>query len=94
MGSGHNFITRLFYAGTRPIIGKTDGGRRTINFADLGGDLAGAALTQAYYPPLNRGTTEVLKTFGGSVGGDALRFVVTEFLADTLNGLHLTHSRE
>ena len=87
LGSGHNLITRLFYAGTRPIIGKTDGGRRTINFADLGGDLAGAALTPAYYPPLNRGFDEVLKTFGGSVGGDALGYVVSEFLSTSLHGL-------
>lgn len=89
LGAGHNFFTRVIYAGTRPIIGRTDGGRRTINFSDLGGDLAGAALTQAYYPQLNRGTTEVLKTFGGSVGGDALGYLVTEFLS---GALHLGHS--
>ncbi len=94
LGSGHNFFTRVIYAGTRPIIGKTDGGRRTINFSDLGGDLAGAALTQAYYPPLNRGVTEVLKTFGGSVGGDAIGFLASEFLSDALHGLHITRSRD
>lgn len=94
MGSGHNFVKRLVYAGTRPLITKTDGGRRTINFADLGGDLAGAALTQAYYPPINRNATDVLRTFGGSVGGDALGDVVSEFLSDALHGLHITHSRQ
>lgn len=92
MGPGHNFFKRVIYAGTRPIIGKTDGGRTTINFSDLGGDLAGSALTQVYYPPLNRGTTEVLKTFGGSVGGDALGFLASEFLPGIFNALHLTHS--
>lgn len=89
MGSGHNFVKRLVYAGTRPLITRTDGGRSTPNFSLLGGELAGAALTQAYYPPLNRGFTEVARTFGGSVGSTALGFVVTEFLADTLQVFHL-----
>ena len=90
MGSGHNFVKRLVYSGSRALITRTDGGHLTPNFAQLGGNLAGAALTQAYYPPINRGFTQVAETFGGSVGGSALGFVVSEFLADTLHGLHIT----
>lgn len=88
MGSGHNFFKRLVYAGTRPLITRTDGGRSTPNFSLIGGDLAGAALTQAYYPPLNRGFTEVAKTWGGSIGSSALGFVVSEFLSDALAVFH------
>lgn len=80
MGSGHNFIKRLAYAGTRPIFTRTLGGRQTLNLGSLGGNLAGSYLTQAYYPDLNTSNTEVLKTFGGSVGGSALGYVVYEFL--------------
>ena len=82
MGKGHNFFKRLTYAGTRELITRTDGGHQTINFANIGGNLAGAALTAAYYPPVNTSTTEVLQTFGGSVGGSALYYVVAEFLPD------------
>ncbi len=82
MGKGHNFVKRLGYAGTRGLITRTDGGRQTLNIANIGGNLAGSALTPVYYPPLNQSGTEVLKTFGGSVGGSALGFVVEEFLPD------------
>lgn len=82
MGKGHNFVKRLAYAGTRELITRTDGGHRTINIANIGGNLAGSALTQAYYPELNRGFNQVAQTFGGSVGGSALGYVVAEFLPD------------
>ena len=89
MGSGHNFFSRAIYAATRPVLTRTDGGRQTINFAELGGDFGGSALTQLYYPQLNRSFDEVLKTFGGSLGGDALSYLVSEFLSDTLQAIHL-----
>lgn len=82
LGKGHNFFARLTYAGTRGLITRTDGGHRTVNIANIGGNLAGAALTPVYYPVLNQSGTEVLKTFGGSVGGSALGFVVEEFIPD------------
>lgn len=85
MGKGHNFVKRLVYSGTREIFTRTDGGHQTLNIANLGGNLAGSALTQAYYPNLNRGFNQVMQTFGGSVGGSALGYVVAEFLPDILH---------
>jgi hypothetical protein len=82
MGPGHNFFIRLIYAGTRPVLGRTDGGRATPNFALLAGTLAGSALTNAYYPQLNRGPTQTMETFGGSLGGSAVGYVVSEFYKD------------
>jgi len=89
MGPGHNFFKRAIYAATRPIITRTDGGRTTLNLAYLSGNLAGAALTQAYYPPINRGFSQVLQTYGTSIGGGALGFLSAEFLDDVLRGIHL-----
>ena len=89
MGKGHNFFKRAIYAGTRTIITRTDSGRATPNFALLAGDAAGSALTIPYYPALNTSFTEVAKTFGGSIGGNALGFVVTEFIDDALQLVHL-----
>ncbi|MEO8737057.1 MAG: hypothetical protein ABI380_11005 [Edaphobacter sp.] len=89
MGPGHSFIRRVVYAGTRPLIGRTDGGRTTPNFALLTGTLGGAVLTDAYYPQINRGFTQTAETFGTSIGGDALGFVVSEFLSETLQIVHL-----
>ena len=89
MGAGHNVIKRATYSATRAIFVRTDGGRQTINFGNLGGNLGGSALTQLYYPSINRNFDEVAKTFGGSVGGSALGFLASEFFPDILQGLHL-----
>ena len=93
MGPGHNFFVRLVYAGTRPILTRTDGGRLTPNFAELGGDAAGSALANAYYPQVNRGATQTLETLGGSVGGTAVGDLVSEFLGDVLGLFHLGRNK-
>jgi hypothetical protein len=89
MGDGHNFFKRAIYAATRTLVTRTDGGRETPNFALIAGNAAGSAITVAYYPSQNTSFTEVAKTFGGSMGGSALGFVVTEFIADALEAAHL-----
>ena len=92
MGPGHSFLKRTVYAITRPLITRTDSGRSTANFALLSGNLAGSALTQAYYPPVNRGFSQTMETFGNSLGGSAFGFVVSEFTGDILKAIHLTKS--
>ena len=88
MGPGHNFFARVIYSGTRAIITRTDSGRTSPNFALLAGNLGGSYLTKAYYPPLNTSNTEVFKTFGGSIGGSALGFLVSEFIPGGFNLIH------
>ncbi|MEO6981799.1 MAG: hypothetical protein ABI072_01625 [Edaphobacter sp.] len=92
MGSGHSILKRGVYAATRVIITRTDDGRKTPNFALLSGNLAGAALTNVYYPQANRTFSQTTETFAGSIGGSALGFVVSEFLSDTLELVHLKKS--
>jgi hypothetical protein len=89
MGKEQKFFKRLVYSGTRPIIGRTDGGRTIPNFAGLGGTYAAAALSQAYYPPVNRGASQVAQTFGLSLGSAAVGYVVSEFGGDVISFLHL-----
>ncbi len=89
MGSGHPFLQRLVYAGTRSIITRTDSGHSTPNFALLAGSAASSALTATYYPAKNNTFSGVAQTFGGSVGGSALSFLVDEFLVDALVDLKL-----
>jgi len=79
MGPTHNFFVRLVYSGTRPIFTRMDSGRTSLNLASLTGTLGGAGLTNLYYPQVNRGMTQTMETFGGSVGGAALGDVVSEF---------------
>jgi hypothetical protein len=89
MGRGNNVLKRTIYAATRAVITRTDDGRTTPNFALLAGNAAGAALTETYYPAKNTTASEVTRTFGTSLGGSAIGFVVTEFLGDALEYAHL-----
>jgi hypothetical protein len=89
MGSGHPFLKRLVYAGTRVLITRTDSGHSTPNFALFAGSAAGSALTVTYYPAKNTTFSGVAEIFGGSLGGSALSFVVDEFIVDALRDLHL-----
>jgi hypothetical protein len=94
MGPGHPFIKRAWYAGTRAIITRTDSGKTTPNFSLIAGNLAGSALTIPYYPPLNTSFKEVMITFGGSIGGSALGYVVDEFIIDALVDLHIKKKQQ
>lgn len=89
MGQGHPFIKRVLYAATRTFVTRTDDGQATPNYALLFGNVGGAALTNAYYPPQNRGFGNTAKTFGLSLGGSSLGFIVTEFYTDALEVAHL-----
>jgi hypothetical protein len=89
MGRGNNFFKRVVYAATRTVVTRTDSGKTTPNFALLAGDAAGAALTVTYYPAKNTTFSEAAQTFGGSLGGNAVGYVVTEFIADALQYAHL-----
>lgn len=91
MGHGHNPAARALYAVSRVFITQTDSGRSTLNLAQLGGNAAGAALTQTYYPPINRGFEQTAKTFGTSLGGSALGFLFSEFLGPTARRIELKH---
>ena len=81
LGPGHPFSQRLVHALQQPVITRTDGGTRTINFAQIGGNLAGAGLTNAYYPPGDRTAGATLVTFGTSMGGGAIGSLFNEFFA-------------
>lgn len=88
-GDGHGFLPRTFYAITRPLVTRTDGGRETVNGALLLGYAGAAALTPTYYPEINRNFHDTASTFAGSIGGAALGFFVTEFSDDVLRATHL-----
>lgn len=88
LGNRRGVAARVVYALTRTVITRTDSGRETANLSLLTGNLAGSALTQAYYPPVDRGFGGVMKTFGTSIGGSAVGFVITEFLGNSLDSIH------
>ena len=92
MGSGHRPLHRFLYAASRVLITRKDDGGRTINFAELGGNAGGAVLTQLYYPQVDRSVKDIGQIFGGSVGGSALGFVISEFFSSSYERFHLKHA--
>ena len=89
LGPGHNGAGRFLYSVTRVLVTKTDGGGETVNFALLGGNLAGSALTQAYYPTQDRGFAPVMKTWGTGLLGSSFGFLLNEFFSKQVEALGL-----
>jgi hypothetical protein len=92
-GSQYGIVHRALYALTRPLITRTDSGRKTINGALLLGYASSSLLSDAYYPAINRNARDTAAAFGSSVGGSALGFLVTEFSASLWHDLHFGHKQ-
>ncbi len=90
LGHGHKFINRAIYAGTRPIIGRTDGGKTIPNYAFILGTGGAAALTKTYYPDRNTTTGQLFQTWATSLGGSSLGYLVSEFGGEVIQKLHIT----
>ena len=91
LGPSHTKTQRTIYAFTRVFVTKTDAGTPTVNFALLAGNLGGSALTQLYYPRVNRGPSEVATTFGTSLAGSAVGNLFSEFLSNAAEIIRLKH---
>jgi hypothetical protein len=88
-GPQHNLFYRVAYAVSRPIITRTDSGNSTVNGSLLVGYAASSVLTNAYYPQSNRNFHDTAATFGGSIGGAAVGFFISEFRDEVLHAIHL-----
>lgn len=56
--------SRISHAIFAVFVAKGDNGRGQPNYSSLGGDLASAAISNAYYPPANRGVGPTFANFG------------------------------
>ena len=76
------FFRRLGYALARTVITQTDSGHTTFNFSEVGGNFAEAALSQAYYPPQERGVSKTFENWGTQMESAALNNIAKEFWPD------------
>ena len=83
-GTGTN-KSRALHAISNPFICRGDNGNLQPNFSTIGGDLASAALSYAYYPPSNRGTGLVFQNFLISTGERMLSSLAKEFIFHKLS---------
>ncbi len=81
-GPEFRFWYRLGYSLSRVVVTRTDHGKRTFNYANVGGMSLGIGLSNAYYPGRSVNGTEVAERFGTSLVASALSNILPEFWPD------------
>jgi len=81
LGKG-GFFHRTGYAISRAFVGKTDSGRTAFNWSEVGGNALEAGLSNAYYPPEERGLSQTAVNFATQMESAVLNHVFQEFWPD------------
>jgi hypothetical protein len=81
---GHGgFFRRTAHAISRVFITRSDSGHTQMNFSELGGAFAAAAIsTYTYHPSSERGIGNVVSVWGTQMSWDAATYVLKEFWPD------------
>jgi Carboxypeptidase regulatory-like domain len=82
-GKGSN-KSRIRHALLNPFVCKGDNGRWQPNYSSIGGDLASSAISNAYYPPSNRGAALMFKNLGLGTAERMAASVAQEFILHKL----------
>jgi len=81
MGHG-GFFRRIGYALSRVVLTKTDSGRTSFNWSEVGGNALEAGLANVYYPPQERGAHQTAVNWGDQMESAALNDIAKEFWPD------------
>jgi hypothetical protein len=80
---GHGgFLRRTGYAISRAFVTKTDSGGTSFNFSEVVGNGLEAGLSNAYYPPQERGLSQTAVNWGTQMESAVLNHVFQEFWPD------------
>jgi hypothetical protein len=81
---GHGgFFRRASHAVGRVVITRSDSGEKQVNYSELGGALAAAAIsTYTYHPQSERGFGNVASVWASQMGWDAVTYMIKEFWPD------------
>lgn len=82
MGRGERLEKRAVYAASRIVITRTDAGGHSVNWAKLAGLLSATLLTNAYYPPSDRGPRQTVLAYFSNLGTSAATLELHEFMPD------------
>ncbi len=77
-----SLTARSFFAVEQVFVGRRDNGSSGVNYSDIFGHLAGAALTTTYYPSPSVNGRVVMKSWGISLVGNAGGNLFLEFWPD------------
>lgn len=72
--------SRIRHAISSPFVCKGDNGKLQPNYSSVGGDLASAAISNAYYPESNRGVSRTFTSFAVDTGARVFAAVAQEFI--------------
>jgi hypothetical protein len=86
MGQG-GFFRRTGYAISRAFVTKTDSGGTSFNWSEVAGNGLEAGLSNAYYPPQERGLKQTALNWGTQMESAVLNHVFQEFWPDIRKGL-------
>ncbi len=78
-GTG-SFRSRLFYAVANAVICKGDNGHWQLNYSGILGSLASGAVSNAYYPPNDRGASLLFEGEAMGIGTAAVANIFQEFV--------------
>src|ERR1700686_23115 len=81
LGEG-GFFRRAGYAISRAFVTKTDSGGTSFNWSEVAGNALEAGLSNAYYPPQERGLSQTAVNFGTQMESAVLNHVFQEFWPD------------
>lgn len=81
MGHG-GFFRRFGYALSRTVLTRTDSGGTSFNWSEAGGNALESGLSNAYYPPEERGVNQTLRNWGTQMESAALNNIAKEFWPD------------
>jgi hypothetical protein len=86
MGQG-GFFRRTGYAISRAFVTKTDSGGTTFNWSEVAGNGLEAGLSNAYYPPQERGLSQTALNWGTQMESAVLNHIFQEFWPDIRKNL-------
>ncbi len=79
-GTGSNKKTRFRHAILTPFICRGDNGKSQFNYSSIGGDFISAGISNAYYPPHDRGVGLVFQNVAISTAGRMVNALAQEFV--------------
>jgi hypothetical protein len=86
MGQG-GFFHRMGYAISRTFVTKTDSGGSSFNWSEVAGNGLEAGLSNAYYPPQERGLSQTALNWGTQMESAVLNHIFQEFWPDIRKNL-------
>jgi hypothetical protein len=72
--------SRLLHAISSPLVCKGDNGKWQPNYSSIGGDLASASISNAYYPESDRGVGRTFNSFAVNTGARVAAALAQEFI--------------